>query len=381
MASETFDLTGESAAWKLRRQLSHEGRTRYKERQNNPHPDREFLLRAKPKPQFEPERWDCPREEITLRKAAERFAEKVIRPSRTDKNYAYQKRQLFYVVGQWDEDTLISDITAADLAAFRDSLFSQGLTASTGNSYVDEIQRLLTACVELWGVLDSAPRIKRLPAERKQTRIISYEEEVRLLKASPRRLRRLLIFLLGTGVRKTDAINLTWDQVIFKKPGENRGRLRIWASKTRWEYIVPLATHVENMLRDMKAELPEDMDSVFTFIPKRDVYHYKGGLIQKRGIATPYKCKNADFQIARGIAGLKDVTIRSCRHTFASRLIEKNVPVYDVARLLGHQGLSTVMRYAHASAEHFDPVISILDRPLIPGVYDGDPQSRYEGML
>lgn len=381
MSSDPNEFLSDTPQWRLRNHLLLEAKKRYDERRRNPDPDREFLLRERPKKPFEKEGWDIEPNKITLAMAADRYLEKVIRPTRTEKNYRAQKNQVLFIIDQWGEDARIVDIGASHLTAFRDSLVSSALTNSTCNSYIDIIQKILRACVELWGVLDSSPRIKRFQINRKKQRILTYEEEVRLLKVCPIHLRRLLIFLLGTGVRKSDAVNLKWDQVFFKKPDETRGRVKIWASKTLREYSVPLATHVENMLRDMKAELPEEMPYVFTFIPKKNFRGTDGRLSKRRGIAAHYKSEYNEFPVAKAKAELNDVTIHCFRHTFATRLIEKNVPVYDVAKLLGHQGLRSVMNYAHANPAHFDPVIGLLDRPLVPGVYSGDAQPRYEGML
>ena len=46
-------------------------------------------------------------------------------------------------------------------------------------------------------------------------------------------------------------------------------------------------------------------------------------------------------------AGLADVRLHDCRHTFASQSVLRGVPVPVVARLLGHRNASMTLRYAH----------------------------------
>ena len=53
------------------------------------------------------------------------------------------------------------------------------------------------------------------------------------------------------------------------------------------------------------------------------------------------------WKLARRRAGLDDVRLHDCRHTFASQAVLQGVPVPVVARLLGHRKVSMTLRYAH----------------------------------
>ena len=48
-------------------------------------------------------------------------------------------------------------------------------------------------------------------------------------------------------------------------------------------------------------------------------------------------------------SGIKDFTWHCLRHTFASRLRMKGVPLEDIADLLGHKTLAMTVRYVHPS--------------------------------
>jgi site-specific recombinase XerD len=74
------------------------------------------------------------------------------------------------------------------------------------------------------------------------------------------------------------------------------------------------------------------------------VFTYQGKRI-KYGIEDSFKT------VLRK-AGLKDVTLHTLRHTFASQLVMAGVPLRDVQELMGHQSFETTLRYAHLSEDH-----------------------------
>ncbi|MFE7742606.1 tyrosine-type recombinase/integrase [Nocardia sp. NPDC057455] len=55
------------------------------------------------------------------------------------------------------------------------------------------------------------------------------------------------------------------------------------------------------------------------------------------------------------------VRLHDLRHTYASRLLERGIPIEDVSRLLGHASVTTTMRYAHRAKSRWDSVRAALD--------------------
>ena len=66
---------------------------------------------------------------------------------------------------------------------------------------------------------------------------------------------------------------------------------------------------------------------------------------------------------ADGLDG-RDLCWHTLRHTFASRLVSAGVGLHVVQRLLGHQSIAMVMRYAHLGATDMRDAVRLLDQKL-----------------
>src|SRR5262249_45989981 len=60
-------------------------------------------------------------------------------------------------------------------------------------------------------------------------------------------------------------------------------------------------------------------------------------------------------------AGLRRITWHVLRHTFASQLAMKGVPLNTVQALLGHSSITTTMRYAHVAPSTLRIAIDLLN--------------------
>ena len=54
------------------------------------------------------------------------------------------------------------------------------------------------------------------------------------------------------------------------------------------------------------------------------------------------------------------------RHTYASRLRQKGVPLGNIAELLGHKGLKMTRRYAHLAMSNLHEAVSRIQNPSDP---------------
>ena len=77
-----------------------------------------------------------------------------------------------------------------------------------------------------------------------------------------------------------------------------------------------------------------------------------------------YSELNAIWQKARkdlGYADKKFYTIHLCRHTCASRLVQRGVPILLVKEWLGHEDIENTMIYAHLAPKALHSVVEVLN--------------------
>ena len=67
------------------------------------------------------------------------------------------------------------------------------------------------------------------------------------------------------------------------------------------------------------------------------------------------------FTVAKREAGLEDFRFHDLRHTFASRLVQQGVSLYEVMHLTGHKSFQMVQRYAHLAPEFQERAIAALE--------------------
>ncbi len=132
---------------------------------------------------------------------------------------------------------------------------------------------------------------------------------------------RLLLF---TGARSSEIARLQWDWI--------RGsRAVLPDSKTG-----PKAIQLAAPARAVLAALPRRGRFVFP----------------DRAGTGPMRDLGPRWHRLRALAGLDDVRIHDCRHSFASHAVMSGLDLYTVGRLLGHADTAATERYAHLADSH-----------------------------
>lgn len=152
-------------------------------------------------------------------------------------------------------------------------------------------------------------------------------------------LRPVLMFLVDTGCRFRECLDLTWDQVDLKQryfDGEPvPGVVYIYASKTNNERTIPLTDRLYEMLRSAVPFLTEP----WVFIQLTGNKRYKAGraarVVRKELVTRVIPQTGVNF------------TFHELRHTFITRLVSQGVDIASVKYLAGHKKISTTQVYLH----------------------------------
>ena len=150
-------------------------------------------------------------------------------------------------------------------------------------------------------------------------RVLSEDEEGRLLAAVGEHLGPAIRFSLLTGVRLDNAATLDWSQI------DMRGRWMTFRTKGDKTHRLPITDELLVLLANLG---PKDSGPVFT---------YRGRAI---------KTWKTSFKNALRRAGIEDFRWHDLRHTAASRMAEYyDIPV--VQEFLNHADIKTTRRYVH----------------------------------
>jgi integrase len=134
--------------------------------------------------------------------------------------------------------------------------------------------------------------------------------------------RDLITFLIYSGCRKGEALNLKWGNVDLKN-----GVISIKGTKTKYDRHILIS----NALRAVLGDIDKNQDSLYVF---------------ERNCAKIGDFKRS-FHTACKNAGLKDLHIHDLRHVFASKMVMGGTSLYITGELLGHKTPQMTMRYAH----------------------------------
>lgn len=239
----------------------------------------------------------------------------------------------------------ISEITLPVVREYMDERLE---TVSLGTAQKDvSILRAILNMAYRDGHLERQPRFPRFKILKGRDRWLTHGEEERLVAAAPGHLVPIIRFAVDTGGRLSEILRLDWRQVDL-----NQKRVRFVETKNGEDRTVRLCARACATLAGLG---PEERGPVFGFRGK------------------PIKSVKTAFDRARDKAGLGDFRFHDLRHTFASRLVQGGVPLYDVMHLMGHKSLDMVQRYAHLAPDYQTRAIQALDRG---GHNLGTPESR-----
>ena len=240
-------------------------------------------------------------------------------------------------------DLYITEITPKMIADYKVKRRNDGVSPRTINYELTVMSHVFTIAMREWGLASENP-VKRVSKERVNNAIerwLTFDEEERLLKASPKWLQDIIVFAINTGMRQSEILDLKWQQIDM-----SRRTLTIFEQKNHSTDTLPLNETVMDVLRE---RYRSDVD-LSSYVFPNTMYNRKGNRLLLKA-----------FYVALEKSGVRNFRFHDLRHTFATRLIRNGVDLYAVQKLGRWKTVTMVQRYAHHQPETLRSAIEVMD--------------------
>jgi len=172
------------------------------------------------------------------------------------------------------------------------------------------------------------------------------EFETLLLKVPNKDFRELCITALFSGLRLAELLSLRWTDLDFVSKVIQIKNSEIFTTKSRKNRVVPMSEDLYTLLKERKDNVK--CESAFVFHDK------KGKPLKEQTISQKFK----KYVISAGINNR--LHFHSMRHSFATHLVKKGVPLFAIQKLLGHSTSKTTEIYSHLLPQQLHREVNIL---------------------
>lgn len=240
-----------------------------------------------------------------------------------------------------------SAVGPRDIVAYRQHMMDGGKRPATTNRRLVTLQRFFRWAHRRQIVTESPFDALESVRVRHQANIapkwLTHRDQLALLRAvrrhGSRRDLAMLQLMMSAGLRVSEVVNLKLADVQI---GERSGAVTIRSGKGNKYRQVPLARDARHALARYLAQRTEH-ETRFIFLGQRG----------------PLRIPGVQYVVAKHAyrARLSHVTPHTLRHTFGKNLVDEGVSLDQVAALLGHETLDTVMIYTRPSQEDLEKAV------------------------
>ncbi len=268
----------------------------------------------------------------TFSTAWEQYKKSLTNISRTIKNKEFAANHFLPVF----KDKNISEITQSDIKEYQLKRRLEVLSLPKNqlkkeseinfrwiNLEISTLHHFFNFCIEKELIeKNPASGVKKLN-ELSRLKTLSYSDIEKLIAGATNKLTRdLITFLIYTGCRKGEALNLKWDDVDLQNDV-----IAIKGTKTKYDRYVPIS----KPLKELLSGIEKHQDCLY-------VFNKNGAKLGDFKKSFHTACKNAGF---------KDMHIHDLRHVFASKMVMDGTSLYITGELLGHRTTQMTKRYSH----------------------------------
>jgi integrase len=241
----------------------------------------------------------------------------------------------------------IEEIRTHDIERYKAKQVQQGLTNKTIRNRLTVLNKCLATAYEWLELEGTPPKIKWPKCLVPEIDYLSPEECEVLLSHANGVMYEMVLIALRTGMRQGEIRALQWasvdwlNQSIAVRHSQDNFRNVLVSPKNNRIRHIPIDTDVYEMLYRRKG------DTGYVF------------LADDGRAFTNYRTNWAITKLCR-LAGLRHIGWHTLRHTFASHLAMRGVPLPAIKELMGHSSITTTMRYAHVAPSTLRSAIEML---------------------
>lgn len=263
-------------------------------------------------------------EKVTLSKLTKIFLEY----SETNKkSYATDKCRAKVIKKYFGESTLIKDITPKMIEDFKKFLLEEGRSKATVNRYLEQLSTTFNIAVNNNYLLKNPCKlVRKFRLQNHSVRYLTEDEEKRLMAVLPNYLKDIVIVALNTGLRKTNVLELRWEQINF-----DFNFIEVLENKGNKHIMLP----INQNLMDLFNKTPESERVGYLFV--------------NPNTGKPYTDIKKAWHTVLKEAKIENFRFHDLRHTVGTRLAKANVPVNVIKEILAHSDVKTTMRYVHST--------------------------------
>lgn len=263
-----------------------------------------------------------------------------IHSPKTNRDYKLTLDKFLHFTG----NKIVSDITVNQVNEYLQHRIKESSTYQGRKDYIN-LKSFFNWCKRLdFTEINPLDKIKRIKVPEKQPLFFTKKEFAKLCKVISQNkdsdLLDLTIFAVYTGLRRGELLNLKWNQIDIdsKMLFLNNTDFITKSKKIR---TVPLSKKVIAVIKRR--------NRIDEFVFSRNGEKLDGDFVTQK-----FKKYVIDAEVN------SKLHFHSLRHTFASWLVQKDVPIQKVSKLLGHSDLSVTQIYAHLTVNDLQSSVSVI---------------------
>ena len=162
-------------------------------------------------------------------------------------------------------------------------------------------------------------------------------------------LKQVILFAYYTGCRLNEILHVQWSDIDWTKSLITIRNTASFNTKSRKNRTLPLHAELRRILLQIK---DKNISGGYVFCDP------EGKLLRSDTVSHQFK------RALRKNKRPESLHFHSLRHSFASVLVQKGTPIYQVSKLLGHSSVQVTERYAHLYAEDGGKYVAQITIPL-----------------